>query len=68
MTHTDLLNWQRSSTVKSLSLKWEFFLLKEKKDDDEITSERTLDTGYFAQLKFAYRSWLFYWMSVTINL
>lgn len=31
MRHTDLLNWQRSSTVKSLSLKWEFFLLKRKK-------------------------------------
>lgn len=29
--HTDLLNWQRSSTVKSLSFKWEFFLLKIKK-------------------------------------
>lgn len=31
MRHIDLLNWQRSSTVKSLSLKWEFFLLRGKK-------------------------------------
>lgn len=30
MRHIDLLNWQRSSTVKSLSLKWEFFLLRGK--------------------------------------
>ena len=37
MRHTDSLNWQNSSTLKSLSLKWEFFLLKTKKnDDDEI--------------------------------
>lgn len=33
--HTDLLNWQRSSTVKSLSFKWEFFLLKIKKKQVE---------------------------------
>lgn len=30
--HIDLLNWQRSSTVKSLSFKWEFFLLKIRKN------------------------------------
>lgn len=54
MRHHDLLNWQRSSTVKSLSLKWEFFLLKEKKnnnDDDEITfgdHKKRKNTGFIS--------------------
>lgn len=54
--HTDLLNWQRSSTVKSLSFKWEFFLLKRKKkhvesaEDDEAI-RRGRDGGFTQKQK-----------------